>query len=194
VRAALGRFVDDGAIFAGFVGLGMATIIVIALELIVAIQSLVFLVAPLGGLLIGWYANARSERRRPWSRVLANALYAGAVAGVALALFYGMVRLVFVYGDSGYRDDLLGGSLECASGPACTYARYLAAGGEEDLRAAGVTDAATFEAFLLRRQLEGGLILVGLSVAGALGGGLFAGRSGDRPAQARAGAGAASGA
>ena len=65
--------VDRGAIFAGWVGLGMAVVIAIAFELIIAVQTLVFLFAPIAGLLIGVYANARSERWRPLRRVIANA-------------------------------------------------------------------------------------------------------------------------
>ena len=78
----MGRVLDRGAIFAGWVGLGMAVVIAISFELIIAVQSLVFLLAIPAGLLIGFYADARSVRRRPWWRVLVNALYAGLLTGV----------------------------------------------------------------------------------------------------------------
>ncbi len=177
----MGRVVDRGAIFAGWVGLGMAVVVAISLELIIAVQTLVFLAAPLMGALIGWYADARSDRRRPWGRVLANALYAGAVTGIGLALLYGAVRLVFIYGDGGYRDPLLGGQIQCAGGPACTYQRYLLDGRAADLAQVGVTDAATFERYLLAEQLNGGLVLVGTTLGGALVGGVVAGLRGRRP-------------
>ena len=39
--------------------------------------------------MIGYYANARSERRGgPWGRVIANALFAGLVTGLTLAALY----------------------------------------------------------------------------------------------------------
>ena len=175
------RFVDAGAIFAGWVGVGVAIVIAIGLELILAVQSLVFIAAPLSGLLVGWYANARSARRRPWSRVLANSAYAGLVTGLAIALIYGALRLLFIYADSGYRDPLLGGQLECTPGPACTYARYVDGGDEaqlEALRGAGVVDARTFEAYVLREQASGGLLLLGLTFVGSIGGGAITAASG----------------
>ena len=55
--ARLGRLVDPGAVFAGWVGVGMALVIAIAFELIIAVQPIVFLVAPFAGILIGGYAN-----------------------------------------------------------------------------------------------------------------------------------------
>ena len=37
--------------------------------------------------MIGYYANARSDRRGgPWGRVIANALFAGLVTGLTLAV------------------------------------------------------------------------------------------------------------
>ena len=52
-----GRFIDKGAVFAGYVGIGMALVIAIAFALIIPVQTLVFLAAPIAGLLIGGYAN-----------------------------------------------------------------------------------------------------------------------------------------
>ena len=68
------RVIDQGAIFGGWVGVGMALVLAIAFELIIPVQTLVFMLAPLMGVLIGVYANVRSERWRPRGRVLMNAL------------------------------------------------------------------------------------------------------------------------
>jgi hypothetical protein len=150
----------------------MALLIAIGLELIVAVQSLVFLVAIPAGLLIGWYANGRSNRRRPWWRVVLNAGYASLVTAIGLAILYTALRLLFIYADTGYRDTSQGGPLVCQAGPDCTYQRYLAAGRGADLRAAGVQDAADFEAYVLREQVNGSLLLIGLTLGGGLVGGL----------------------
>jgi hypothetical protein len=173
------RIVDRGAIFAGWVGLGMAVVIAMGFELIVAVQSLVFLAALPAGMLIGAYANSRSERQRPWKRVFANAAYAGLVTAVSLAILYGGIRLLFVYADSGYRDAGQGGPLACHTGPECTYLRYLgdAVHGPE-LVQAGVHDAADFERFMLQGQLNGALAIVTLTVGGALIGGAIHGLRG----------------
>jgi hypothetical protein len=174
------RVLDRGAIFAGWVGLGMAVVMAIGLELIVAVQSLVFLIAPVAGLLIGYYANARSARRRPWGRVLANAVWAGLVTALSLAILYGGVRLVFVYADSGYRDGPQGGPLVCRTGPECSYLRYLGAGKGPELERAGVADAAAFERLVLQEQLNGALTIVALVMGGAIAGGLLYGAAGPR--------------
>lgn len=177
-RQGSGRFLDRGAVFAGWVGLGMGLVIAIAFELIVAVQPLVFLLALPAGALIGAYANVRSERWRPRGRVLTNSVYAGLVTGIGLAVLYVAIRLLFIYADSGYRVESQGGQLACAPGPACTYERYLAAGRGPELEASGVTDAASFEAFVLGEHLAGGLTLIVLSAGGALiAGGLRAWRT-----------------
>jgi hypothetical protein len=174
------RVVDRGAIFAGWVGLGMAVVVAMGFELIVAVQSFVFIFAPIGGLLIGFYANARSERRRPWRRVMANALYAGLFTAISLAVLYAGIRLVFVYADSGYRDSTQGGPLVCTPGPQCTYQRYIESGRGPELAAAGVTDAEAFEQFVLQEQLNGALIIIALVTGGALVGGLLYGAGSSR--------------
>ncbi len=177
-RQGSGRFLDRGAIFAGWVGLGMGLVIAIAFELIVAIQPLVFLLALPAGALIGAYANVRSERWRPRGRVMTNAAYAGLVTGIGLAVLYVAIRLLFIYADTGYRVESQGGQLTCAPGPACTYERYLAAGRGPDLTASGVSDGASFERFVLGEHLSGGLTLIALSAGGALiAGGLRASRT-----------------
>ena len=169
------RALDPGAIFAGWVGLGMAIVIVLGLELIVAVQALVFVVALPAGFLIGWYAGVRAERHRPWWRVFVNAIYAGLVTAIGLAVLYVGLRLLFFYADSGYRDGTQGGPLVCSSGPDCTYQRYLAAKQGPLLVAAGVHDAAAFEQWFLRGQLEGGLGLIVLTAAGAVVGAVWYG-------------------
>ena len=168
------RLLDRGAIFAGWVGIGMAIVIAIAFELIVAVQPIVFLAAPIAGILIGGYANQRSERWRPRWRLFANSLYAALVTGISLAVMYAVLRLVFIYGDTGYPDfnqvDSNGAptGVQCANGPDCTYQRYLEAGRGDELTAAGVTDGASFGSFVLREQAQGALILVVLTTAGAI--------------------------
>ena len=164
------RFIDSGAVFAGWVGLGMALVLAIAFELIIPVQTVVFLLAPVMGVLIGVYANVRAERWRPRGRVLANAAYAGAVTGVAMALLYVAIRLVFLYGDGGSLPD--GTSLSCRTGPDCTYARYVDAGQGDELAEIGVTDAASLEAAVWRELLATGTGLFVLTLGGALVGGL----------------------
>jgi hypothetical protein len=176
------RPVDPGAVFAGWVGLGVALLVAIGLELIVAIQALVFVVAPAAGLLVGYYAEARSGRRRPWARVLANAAYAGLVTGLALALLYGGLRLLFVYADTGFPDFNRAGQPTCPTGPGCTYARYVRLGQGEELAGRGITDAAGFERAVLAEQLNGGFLLTAGTLLGALGGGLIYGAT-TRPAE-----------
>ena len=160
---------DRGAIYAALVGLGMAVTIAISFELVVAIQALVFLAAPFAGAVIGFYANHRSERWRPRWRLFANAGFAGLVTGLGLALMYVGLRLLFIYADSGYRPEPMGGQLDCATGPQCTYARLLDDGRGEDLAAGGIADVAAFEAAVWRWQGETLLTLTLLTVAGALG-------------------------
>lgn len=169
--------IDGGAVFAGWVGLGMALVIAIAFQLIIAIQALVFLLAPLAGLLIGAYANHRAQRRRPVWRVLLNAGYAGLVTGVGLAIMYVALRLLFIYADTGFRPGE-NGQLDCSPGPECAYLRYVGEGYGDELAAFGVVDGATFGEYALREQLTGGLILVSLTLGGALVAGAFRALSG----------------
>jgi hypothetical protein len=164
-----GRVLDRGAIYAAMVGLGMAVTIAISFELVVAIQALVFVSAPFAGLVIGYYANNKSERWRPRWRLFANAGFAGAVTGVSLALMYVALRLLFIYADSGYRPETMGGQLECSTGPECTYMRFLDDGNEEELVVDGITDAATFESAVWRWQGETVLMLTLMTLGGALG-------------------------
>ena len=167
------RFIDSGAVFAGWVGLGMAVVVAIAFELIIPVQALVFLLAPAMGVIIGVYANVRAERWRPRGRVLANALYAGVVTGLAVTIFYVAVRLVFIYGDGGSLPD--GSSLTCRTGPDCVYQRLLIeeqrSGRTGELIAEGITDGASLEAFAWRGLITTGITLFTLTVGGAVVGG-----------------------
>ena len=167
------RFLDKGAIFAGWVGLGMAVVVALAFELIIPVQALVFLIAPLMGAVIGIYANVRAERWRPRGRVMANALYAGAVTGLAVAVFYVAIRLIFIYGDGGSLPD--GTTLTCNTGPDCVYQRLVIeeqrTGEIGDLVAEGITDAKSLEAFAWRSLATTGATLFLLTFSGSLIGG-----------------------
>jgi hypothetical protein len=165
----LTRFVDAGAVFAGWVGLGMALVIVMAFALIIPVQAVVFVAAPLAGVIIGMYANVRSERWRPRAKVLLNAGYAGIVTGIGIALFYVLIRLVFIYGDTGALPD--GTRINCHSGPECNYLRFVNAGQQADLAAVGITDAATYEAAKWQELALFGPGLVLLTLGGAVVGG-----------------------
>lgn len=164
-----GRVLDRGAIYAALVGLGMAVTIAISFELVVAIQALVFVSAPLAGILIGYYANHKSERWRPRWRLFVNAGFAGIVTGLSLALMYVGLRLLFIYADSGYRPETMGGQLDCRTGPECTYRRFLDDGHAEDLEADGIIDVGSFESAVWRWQGETVLALTLVTLAGALG-------------------------
>jgi hypothetical protein len=163
--------------FAGWVGLGMAVVIALAFELIIPVQALVFLLAPLMGVVIGIYANVRAERWRPRGRVLANSLYAGVITGLAVAIFYVAIRLVFIYGDGGSLPD--GTSLTCRMGPDCVYQRLLIeeerTGQQGDLLSVGITDAASLEAFAWRELTITGVALFTLTLTGSAIGGVARG-------------------
>ncbi len=162
-----GRFVDRGAVFAGYVGIGMAIVIAIAFALIIPVQTIVFISAPIAGLIIGGYANNRSARWRPMKRVFANAAWAGFVTGLTLAVMYIILRLLFVFADTGTMPD--GSTLSCSMGPDCTYQRYA-----QDptlapyLTEAGITDGPSMGAAVIHDQLSGGLIIILAVVAGSV--------------------------
>ena len=82
----MSRFVDRGAIVAAYVGIGMAVTMAISFLLVIPIEPAYVLLSIPGGLIIGYYANARSNRTRgEWRRILPNALLVGAVTGLTLA-------------------------------------------------------------------------------------------------------------
>ena len=152
----LGRFVDPGAIFAGWVGVGMAMTIAVSFLLVIPIEPVFWLLSPLAGVLIGYYANARSDRRAgPWRRILLNGLYASLLTTVTLAALFVGTKAIFFFADDGYRDASQGGPIAgCVSGADCVYQRYLAEDGKAaQFEKAGVTDVASFTAFYWREQL-----------------------------------------
>jgi hypothetical protein len=173
------RFVDRGAITAAYVGIGMAVTIAISFLLIIPIEPIVWLLTIPSGLLIGYYANQRSNRRAgPWGRILVNGVFAAFVTGLTAAILLLGVKALFFYGDNGYRDASAGGPIACASGPECVYQRYLIV---EDgarapaLEAAGVTDAASFTAFYWSQQFTVAGLIVVVTTAGGLGGAMLYG-------------------
>lgn len=166
----MSRFIDPGARFAGWVGIGMVLVVAIAFELIIPVQVVVFLLVPIMGVLIGVYANVRSERWRPRGRVIANALYAGAVSGVGIAVLYVVLRLVFIYGDTGAMPD--GSTLTCQTGPNCIYQRYVHLNQADELAALGIVDGATLETATWRELAISGGTLFALTIGGSLVGGL----------------------
>ena len=176
----MSRLVDSGAIIAAYVGIGMAVTIVISFLLIIPIEPVVWLLALPSGLIIGYYANLRSDRRfGPWRKVLTNGVFAGLMTGLTTAVLLLGVKALFFFADNGYRDPGLGGSLSCTTGAGCVYERYLELGRGNDLVAAGVTDAASFTTFYWSQQISTAALIVVITAAGGLGGAaLF---SGTRP-------------
>lgn len=175
-RFAVSRYVDRGAITAAWVGLGMAVTIGVSYLVIPVEAAFLYLALP-AGLLIGWYANARSERAGgPWSRILLNAAWAGLITGVTYAALFLGVKALFVNLDSGGRDLSMGGPIACEKGMDCVYQRYLLAeGGPEVLTAAGVTDASSFSNLYWDLQRNSAATTLGLSLGGALAAGAMFG-------------------
>lgn len=166
---------DRGAITAAFVGIGMAVTIGISFLLVIPIEPIYWSLSVPAGLLIGYYADARSGRGRgAWGRILANAAFAGLATGLTLAALLLGVKAIFFAADDGYRDPNLGGRLACQSGADCVYQRYRAAQGDE-LAAAGVTDTATFSAYFWAQQLGTASLLVVLSTGFGIAGGVLYG-------------------
>jgi len=186
------RFVDRGAIMAAYVGIGMGVTIVASFTLIIPIEWVIWVLAFPSGLLIGYYANQRSNRRAgPWGRILINGLFAGIVTGLTVAVLLLTIKALFFYGDTGFRDPGLGGPIACSAGADCVYQRYLQADRGPDLIAAGVTDADSFARFYWQEQFGSAGTIIVLTTLGGLGGaglyGVF------RPKPVVAGVGAGSG-
>lgn len=167
---------------AAWVGLGMAVTIGVSFLLVIPIEPIYWLLTPMAGLLIGYYANQRSETPRgAWRRILADALFAGLVTGVTLALLLLAVKALFFFADTGYPDfnrvDQHGQTIApyCRSGAPCVYARYLAAGRGPALESAGVSDVDSFTTLYWEQQLATAGLLLGLSVAAAALGGVVYG-------------------
>jgi hypothetical protein len=178
------RIVDRGAITAGWVGIGVAVTLALSFLLIIPIEPIYWLLALPAGLLIGYYANSRADRRAgPVIRIVANGLFAGAVTGLALAAFLLGIKALFFYADNGYRDPSAGGNLVCQTGADCVWRRYEADRGEA-MRAAGITDAVTFERSYWQQQVATAGFLMALTTAGALGGALLYAAARPKPQRA----------
>ena len=184
----MSRLVDRGAITAAYVGIGMAVTIAISFLLIIPIEPIVWLLTIPSGLLIGYYANQRSNRRAgPWGRILVNGVFAAFVTGLTAAVLLLGVKALFFYGDNGYRDESAGGPIACSSGPECVYQRYLIiddGARVAGLETAGVTDAASFTAFYWTQQFTVAGLIVAVTTAGGLGGALLYGITRPRPTRA----------
>ncbi len=167
----MSRLVDRGAITAAYVGIGMAVTIVVSFLLVIPIEWVIWMLALPSGLLIGYYANQRSNRRAgPWGRILVNGLFAGIVTGLTAAALVLLIKGLFFYADNGYRDPGLGGPIACQAGADCVYQRYLQAGRGPDFVSAGVTDAATFTGFYWSEQFSSAGTVLLLTAIGGLGG------------------------
>lgn len=169
------RLVDRGAITAAYVGIGMAVTVAISFLLIIPIEPIVWLLALPSGMLIGYYANQRSDRRAgPWGRILVNGLFAALLTGLTMAVLLVGVKALFFFADNGYRDEGLGGALTCAPGADCVYQRYLDLGRGTDFESAGVVDVGTFTSFYWGQQgSAAGLILGVTTLGGLVGAGLY---------------------
>jgi hypothetical protein len=177
------RFVDRGAITAAYVGIGMAVTIGMSFLLVIPIEWVVWMLALPSGLLIGYYANQRSDRRAgPWRKILVNGIFAGLVTGLTAAAFLLAVKALFFYADNGFRDPGQGGQIACATGPDCVYQRYLQAGRGPVLATAGVTDAGSFTSFYWREQAGSAVTVLLLTAAGGLGGAALYGVFRPKPA------------
>lgn len=184
----MSRLVDRGAVVAAYVGIGMAVTMAIAFLLIIPIQPAYMLLAIPGGMIIGYYANARSNRvRGDWRRIVPNGAIAGGATGLALAALLLGAKALFFFADTGYPDfnrvnesGVVQGPT-CQSGADCVYHRYLAAQPGQ-LVDAGITDTATFANVYWREQTGAAELLVAVTIVAALFGGLLFGVAGPRRA------------
>jgi hypothetical protein len=175
------RIVDRGAVTAAYVGIGVAITIAVSFLLIIPIEPVIWLLSIPAGLVIGYYANQRSDRRRgPWSRILRNGVFAGFVTGLATAALILVLKSIFYFADTGYPDfnraDQDGMAIPpfCQTGGDCVYHRYLARNGEADLRAAGATDAASFGALYWNQQFTvAGALLIATTLGGVGGAAMY---------------------
>jgi hypothetical protein len=173
--------VDRGAITAAYVGIGMAVTMAISFLLVIPIEPVYWALSVPAGLLIGYYANARSARGRgQWLRVASNAIFSGLATGLTLAILLIGVKALFFVADDGYRDPGLGGRISCTRGADCVYQRYLQGQGPA-LLASGVTDAASFSTFYWSQQWSTAGLLVALTTGFGLAGGAIYGATRPKP-------------
>jgi hypothetical protein len=182
------RLVDRGAITAAYVGIGMAVTIGVSFLLVIPIEPIYWLLAAPAGLLIGYYANQRSDRRKgPWSRIVLNAAFAGLATGLTLAVLLLVVKALFFFADSGYPDfNRIDPKTReaiapfCDSGAGCVYARYLAVGSGPAL-AAAVKDVDGFTRLYWGQQFSTAGTLIILTTVGGLLGGVAYGATRPKP-------------
>lgn len=184
----MSRIVDRGAVTAAYVGIGVAITVAVSFLLIIPIEPVIWLLSVPAGLVIGYYANQRSNRRAgPWSRILRNGVFAGLVTGIATAALILVLKSIFFFADTGYPDfnraDKQGNPIPpyCQTGGDCVYHRYLARNGEADLRAAGATDAASFGALYWNQQFTVAGALLIATTLGGLGGAAMYGATRPKP-------------
>lgn len=173
------RIFDRGAITAAFVGVGVAVTMAMSFLLIIPIEPAYLLLSIPAGLVIGYYANARSKRvRGEWRRIVPNALLAGIVTGATLAVLLLGTKALFFFADNGYPDfnrTTNGAAVgpTCASGADCVYRRYLAQDPGQ-LAASGITDASSFsDAYWNAQWSSARLLLAGTTIASLFGAVLF---------------------
>jgi hypothetical protein len=177
------RVVDRGALVAAGVGVGMAVTIGISFLLVIPIEPIDWLLALPAGLLIGYYANQRSDRcAGPWSRIVLNAAAAGIATGLTMAALLLLIKVLFFFGDNGYPDFNRVDPQShqpvppfCQNGADCVYQRYVKQGSGPELAAAGITNASQFTGFYWGQQASAAGTILILTVVGGLGGGLLYG-------------------
>jgi hypothetical protein len=185
----MSRFVDRGAVVAAYVGIGMAITMAISFLLVVPIEPAYLLLSALGAIVIGYYANARAQRRRgAWRRILPNSLFAGVVMGLSLSLLLLGDKALFFFADSGYPDfnrveNGVAVGATCETGADCVYQRYRAQE-PQILADAGVTDAQSFSDVYWNQQWSTAQGLVIAATVAALVGGLLFGAAGPRRSEA----------
>ena len=179
--------IDRGARTAAFVGVGVAITMAISFLLVVPIEPVYVLLSIPAGMVLGYYANARSARRRgDWRRIVPNGLVAGALTGLTLAALLLGTKALFFFGDSGYPDfnrvdqDGMVTGPTCRTGADCVYRRYLAADADE-LAAAGVSDAESFAALYWDQQWSTARLLLLSTTGAAIFGAFLFGIAGPRP-------------
>ena len=185
----MSRFFDRGAITAAFVGVAVAVTMAMSFLLIIPIEPAYLLLSVPAGLVIGYYANARSKRvRGEWRRIVPNALLAGLVTGATLAVLLVGTKALFFFADNGYPDynrtengAAVGQS--CVTGADCVYRRYLAQDPGQ-LSTSGITDAASFSDAYWNAQWSSARLLLGGTTIAALFGGVLFGAGGPRTATA----------